>query len=189
MVEQTQPDANTELLLSPNSIKAKPPFPPLPSFAPNALVLGYLAYAEEVSELLNLLSSNAKKYGEVHHAILGSFLEEMPVDMVWSQIARRAHERQPLVLSLSASKYENRNEAFTGNLAEFQLAVKQNGRRDEDQIYDYLNKYYEDQAIGESLRNGDNETIVNFISSLSKQEEESLYFRLQKCKLIFFSRD
>ena len=105
MVENALPDSDADLQLSPNSIKAKPPFPPLASFNPSALVLGYLAYTEEALELLNLLSTNAKKYGEVHRGILGSFLEEMPVDMVWSQIVRRASERKPLVLSLSASNH------------------------------------------------------------------------------------
>ena len=56
--------------------------------------------------------------------------------------------------------------------------------RDEHQIYDYLNKYYEDKKLGDSLQNSDFEAIAEFMAGLSKQEEESLYFRLQKCKLI-----
>ena len=109
--------------------------------------------------------------------------------MVWSQIVRRAHERKPLILSLSASNNQNRKEAFTNDLEGLQLAVKQNDARDERQIYDYLNKYYEDKKFGVWLQNSDFEAIADFMASLSKQEEESLYFRLQKCKLIQFSKD
>ena len=65
MVEASQIENTTEAL-SPNSLKARPPFPTVGSFNPNALILSYLDYAEEIFELLNLLSSNAKKYGEVH---------------------------------------------------------------------------------------------------------------------------
>ena len=97
MVENSEIIECTEAL-SPNSLKARPPFPMLPSFNPNALILSYLAYLEEIHELLNLLSQNAQKYGDVHNAILRNFIEEMPVDILWSQIARRSKQRIPLII-------------------------------------------------------------------------------------------
>ena len=71
----------------------------------------------------------------------------------------------------------NRNEAFINNLDEFLVSIKQLGKRDENQFCDYLNKYYENEGLGDSLRNEDKEAILNFISCLSKQSEDSLYFR------------
>ena len=54
--------------------KARPPFPNLVSFNVSALVLAYLAYEDEVSYLLTLLSRNAVLYGKAHRHLLEVFL-------------------------------------------------------------------------------------------------------------------
>ena len=39
--------------------RVKPPFPALPGFSLDALILSFLGYADEVAQLLNLLNVNA----------------------------------------------------------------------------------------------------------------------------------
>ena len=46
--------------------KVRPPFPNLAIFNVSALVLAYAAYADDVSELLNLLSHSSRKYNLEH---------------------------------------------------------------------------------------------------------------------------
>ena len=52
----------------------KPPFPKLPIFNVTALVLSYVAYIDDVHELLNVLSKGTALYHRKHEAILSQFM-------------------------------------------------------------------------------------------------------------------
>ena len=56
------------------SCKVKPPFPNLAVFNVSALILAFVAYADDVEALLNLLSRRTQKYYQLHKDILSSFL-------------------------------------------------------------------------------------------------------------------
>ena len=57
-----------------NEIKVKPPFPALPVFNVDALILSFFGFSDEVNTLLVLLSHKCLSYYKVHKQILDSFL-------------------------------------------------------------------------------------------------------------------
>ena len=57
-----------------SSLKVRPPFPKLPAFAVNAIVLSLVGYEDEVIALLRLLSHNTSTYERSHKSFYGPFL-------------------------------------------------------------------------------------------------------------------
>ena len=57
-----------------SSIKVRPPFPKLPAFSVDAIVLSLVGYEDEVIALLRLLSHNTRAYERSHKGFYGPFL-------------------------------------------------------------------------------------------------------------------
>ena len=55
-------------------MKCNPPIETLPSFLSTGIILSYFAYADEVKDLLVLLSQKTRRYLRHHERILDSFL-------------------------------------------------------------------------------------------------------------------
>ena len=57
-----------------SSLKVRPPFPKLPAFSVDAIVLSLVGYEDEVIALLRLLSHNTATYERSHKSFYGPFL-------------------------------------------------------------------------------------------------------------------
>ena len=57
-----------------SSLKVRPPFPKLPAFSVDAIVLSLVGYEDEVIALLRLLSHNTSVYERSHKGFYGPFL-------------------------------------------------------------------------------------------------------------------
>ena len=57
-----------------SSLKVRPPFPKLPAFSVDAIVLSLVGYEDEVIALLRLLSHNTSAYERSHKSFYGPFL-------------------------------------------------------------------------------------------------------------------
>lgn len=57
-----------------SSLKVRPPFPKLPAFNVNAIVLSFIGYEDEVFMLLVLLNRNCGLYQVSHKEYYGPFL-------------------------------------------------------------------------------------------------------------------
>ena len=78
----------TELESKSQQIKCIPPLKTLPSYISNSIVLSYFGYADEVKDLLALLSCNSRLYLKSHETILDGFVTEESQDSILARILK-----------------------------------------------------------------------------------------------------